>query len=202
VGVDFGGPVQFNRIAGNGVGVAARNGQLIAHNLVYRNAVAVSVRHRSGVRIVQNTFYTPAGDHVRVEDGSSDVEVRNNVFWTEDGYDLYVADDSRQGFFSDYNLLHASGGGKPVHWVKDFTALLDWQADVGRFDLNSIGTTVVNPTASQPRFLDRARDDYRTFGPAARQRWSSPGLDAGDPLADLALPAGTPNLLTNPGFES
>ena len=189
-GVDFDGPIQFNRIAGNAVGIAARSRQLIAHNLIYRNTTAgLSVRGRTDVRIFNNTFYSPVGDLVRIEDGSSDVEVRNNIFWAEGGYDLYVANDSQAGFFSDYNTLHASGTGKLVHWVKDFTDVLDWQEDVHLFDLHSSGRTAVNPDWSEPRFLGRSFDDYRVFDLTARLRLSSPTIDAGDPLADQALPA-------------
>ena len=70
------------------------------------------------------------------------------------------------------------------------------------FDQHPIGTTVVNPTWAQPRFLDLTRDDYRVIGTAVGQRFSSPTIDTGDPLADQALPSSYVNLLTNPGFES
>ena len=54
----------------------------------------------------------------------------------------------------------------------------DWQADVARFDLPSVGTTVVNPRWSEPRFFNRAQDDYRILDLTAGQRFSSPSSDA------------------------
>ena len=66
--------------------------------------------------------------------------------------------------------------------LHDFTDILDWQQDVFQFDLNSIGTTVINPALTEPRFLNRAGDDYRIFDQVARQRSSSPTLDAADPI--------------------
>jgi hypothetical protein len=164
------------------------------------------------VQIVGNTFYALKGDNVRVVGGARETEVRNNVLWVEQGYNLYVANDSRTGFFSDYNLLHATAGGKLVFWGEDFTDLLDWQEDVYRFDLHSLGTTVVHPEWSNPKFLDRGSDDYRLRELAAGQRFSSPARGAADRLADLGRtavlavgstgpsPIGV-NLLANPGFE-
>ena len=201
-GVDISGPVQFNRIARNSVGIKPRSGQLIAHDVFYRNAVGIDVQGLNDVRIFNNTMYTAAGDNIRIGGDSSQVEVRNNILWTENGYDIYVANNSTSGFFSDYNDLHASGTGKLVFWTKDFTDILDWQEDVHQFDLHSIGRTVVNPDWSQPRFVSLALDDYRVFDETARQRFSSPTIDLGDARADQALPTGYQNLLTNGGFES
>src|SRR5262249_35504601 len=113
-----------------------------------------------------------------------------------------VANDSTSGFFSDYNDLHTTGTGKLVFWTQDFTDLLDWQQDVNQFDLHSIGRTVVNPNWSQPRFVGLALDDFRVLDETARQRFSSPTIDLGDPRTDQALPASYQNLLTNGGFES
>ena len=203
VGVNFTGTIQFNRVANNGTGIAATNGQLIVHNLLYRNLqTALLVDNKTDVRIVDNTIYSLAGDSIRVQGRSTNVEVRGNVIWSETGYDLYVANDSQVGFYSDYNDLHASGTGKVAYWTKDFTDILDLQADVAAIDLHSIGRTVVNPNWSEPRFYDRAADDYRLFDLVAGQRFSSPTADAGDPLTDQGMPAFVRNLLNNPGFES
>jgi uncharacterized repeat protein (TIGR01451 family) len=203
VGVDFSGPIEFNRIAGNTIGIRAHSGQLIAHNLIYRNTqTALSIQGQTDVRVFQNSFYTATGDLIRVEKSSSDVEVRNNILWNAFGYDLYIANDSQSGFFSDFNDLHASGTGKLVFWEIDFTDILDWQEDVHQFDLHSIGRTVVNPTWSEPRFYSVAQSDYRVFDLAALLRLSSPTIDASDPLSDQGVPALEVNLLANPGFES
>jgi hypothetical protein len=202
-GVDFSGTVQFNDIARNTIGVAAQNGQLIAHNRIYRNTQAgVLVSGKSDVRIVNNTFYAPEGDNVRLQSASSNVQVLNNVLWAESGYDLYVANDSQGGFWSDYNNLYATGAGRIAFWTKDFTDILDFQADVARFDLHSSGATAVNPWWADAPFLNRAWDDYRTFGLLAAQRLSDPTADAADPRTDLGLPAFYDNLLANSGFEA
>ena len=202
-GVNFNSPIQFNRIARNTIGIVATNGQLIVHNLIYRNTqTALKIQGRNDVRVFQNTFYAPAGDNIRIDGASSQIEIRNNIFWVEAGYDIYVADNSISGFFSDYNDLHASGAGKLVYWTRDFIDILDWQEDVHEYDLNSIGYTVVNPLWSEPRFLNRGQDDYRIFDQVARLRFTSPTIDAGDPRSDQGLPPYYNNLLTNPGFES
>ena len=77
----------------------------------------------------------------------------HNTLWTEDGYDLFVANDSQTGFFSDFNNLYATGTGKVGFWTRDFFDVLDWQADIARFDLHSFGATVVNPDWARPRFV-------------------------------------------------
>ncbi|RLB07355.1 MAG: hypothetical protein DRG59_06530, partial [Deltaproteobacteria bacterium] len=199
----FSGTVQYNRISRNTIGIQAMDDQTIYHNLIYRNVqMGLAISGVSDVRVINNTFYTATGDNIRLTTGANNVEIRNNILWTEDGYDIYVANDSQTGFYSDYNLLHASGTGKLVFWTKDFADILDWQADVARFDLHSMGTTVINPAWSEPRFVNRVLDDYRIFGLTARQRFSSPSIDSGDPRTDLAIPVVYQNLLVNPDFES
>lgn len=201
-GVNFAGIIQFNRIASNDVGIAATNGQIILHNLIYRNvSQGILVSGRADVRIVNNTVYAPLGDAIRITDGSSNVEVRNNILWAEQGYDLYVSNNSQSAVASDYNDLYATGAGRVAYWTKDFTDILDLQADVALIDLHSVGRTVVNPLWAEPRFFNRARDDYRVFDLVAGQRFSSPTVDAADPTADLGLSINYINLLSNPGFE-
>ncbi|MEX2185792.1 MAG: right-handed parallel beta-helix repeat-containing protein [Pirellulales bacterium] len=203
VGVNFTGPIQYNRIGHNATGISAINGQLITHNVMYGSSeAALRVTGRSDVRIVQNTMYSATADLIRIDGGSSNVEIRNNILWSEGGYDIFVASDSQTGFFSDYNDLHASGTGKLVQWSGvAFTDILDWQQDVAQFDLHSIGRTAVNPHRTEPRFVNKARDDYRTFALVAGQRFSSPTIDGGDPRADRGLPAAATNLLANGSFE-
>ncbi len=201
-GVSLNGPVEFQRIARNSTGIVANSGQTIAHNLIYGNAVGVSVMGTTDTRIINNTFYTMAGDNVRVIGAARQTEVRNNILWTSNGYNLFVANDSTIGFFSDYNVLHTSGAGKIGYWTKDFTDILDWQEDIYQFDLHSIGTTVIDPAGAEPQFFNKSRDDFRIFNQLAGQRSTSPSIDAGDPLTDIALPASSVNLLANPSFES
>jgi parallel beta-helix repeat protein len=202
-GVNFTGTIQFNRLVDNRVGILGRDRQTIAHNLFDGNEQAgVHVDGRTDVRILQNSFYASTGDNVRIEGGSREVELRGNLLWAETGYDVFVANDSQTGFFSDYNALHSTGTGKLVHWVYDFTDLLDWQADLAKYDLHSIGTTVVNPAWSTPRFQTRPFGQLQVIDLVARQRFSSPTIDFSDPLLDQSLFTGAVNLLTNPGFEA
>ena len=203
-GADFAGVIQFNRFLGNETAIEARAGQQVWHNVFARNTRAgLHAAGASGLQVLQNTFYAATGDNIRIEGGAANVELLNNTLWAEGGYDLFVANDSRSGFFSDYNDLYASRAGRPVWWAVDFTDILDWQADVARFDLNSVGSTVVDPGRARPRFLSLARDDYRVFDMAAGQRATSLTVDAGASFIDRALPlAGPANLLTNPSFEA
>ncbi len=163
-GTQFSGVIQFNRFNHNAVSIEASDDLLIIHNLLYQHTdVGVLVDGRTDVRIYQNTFYTRSGDNVRVTNNASEVELLNNILWTEDGYDIDLDVLSRHGFYSDYNVLHASRAGILVHFAKDFTDILDWQQDVYRFDLHSMGTTVVNPDWSEPRFVAHGLTDYHMF---------------------------------------
>jgi hypothetical protein len=204
VGVSgFTGTIQFNRFGANATAIAATSEQRILHNVFYRNSAhGVLVSGRNDVRIFSNTFYAPTGDNVRIQSSSTEVEVRGNVMWAQAGYDIYVANDSQSGFFSDYNNLYATGEGKVGYWTKDFVDVLDWQADIALFDLHSIGATVVNPDWARPAFADLARDDYRILPPVAQLRHTSPTVDAGDARADNGVPPGYVNRLANAGFEA
>ena len=211
---NFIGTIQFNRFAGNATAIVAVNGQKVFHNVFYRNTgYGVLVSGVSDVRIFNNTFFAPLGDNIRLQSSAGNVEIRNNILWAEAGYDIFVANDSQTGFYSDYNDLYATGAGRLVYWTKDFFDILDWQQDVFKYDLNSIGRTVIDVEWissrsaeldaywSEPRFYNRARDDYRVFAVTAGRRWSSPTIDAGDPRTDQGMPPEYRNLLFNPDFE-
>ena len=80
------GTIQFSRIGRNDIGIAATSGLNILHNLIYKNTTAgVSVNTKTDVRIVSNTIYSPLGDSVRIDSGSTNVEVRSNIIWSETG---------------------------------------------------------------------------------------------------------------------
>ncbi|MRR35340.1 right-handed parallel beta-helix repeat-containing protein, partial [bacterium] len=201
---NFTGTIQFNRFPANTTAINATSEQRILSNLFYRNtSCGVLVSGRNDVRIFSNTFYAPAGDNIRIQSSSSEVEVQDNILWAMSGYDIFVADDSRTGFFSDYNDLFASGTGKVGFYTKDFTDILDWQADIDRFDLHSIGATVVNPHWAEPQFMSVLRDDFRVYEPAALQRFTSPTVDSGNALSDNGQkPSDYTNRIANAGFES
>ena len=50
VGVDFTGPIEFNRIDWNSIGIEAQSNQLIAHNDIYRNTLAAIEVRRADER--------------------------------------------------------------------------------------------------------------------------------------------------------
>ena len=206
------GVVQYNRFSANAVAIAVSadmssqvNGVRIWYNLFYRNTVAgIQVTGASNVRIYQNTFYSLTGDNIHISGGSSNVDIQGNILWAQGGYDIYVANDSQSGFFSDYNDLYKSGTGKLVYWTQDFTDILDWQDDVGRYDLHSIGATVVNPLWAMPSFVDVDQNNFQVFATVASLRASSPTMGAANVLMDQALPTfeQNANLISNPSFES
>src|SRR5207244_4326899 len=103
-------------------------------------------------------IYTVHGDGVHLQNHSLNVALRNNILWTKDGYDLYVATDSQRGFASDYNNLFSSAGGMPVWWQKNFTDVFDWQAEAA-YDTHSIGYTALDPTLDDPLFIDVNADN-------------------------------------------
>ncbi|MGB8860330.1 MAG: right-handed parallel beta-helix repeat-containing protein, partial [Ilumatobacteraceae bacterium] len=172
---NFVGTVQFNRIGLGRFGVVAVEGNRIEGNEIYRTTVAgIAVDGTANVHIEGNTVYSPAGDMIRVVGGSKNVEVLRNTLWTENGYDIFVANDSQAGFFSDFNDLYVTGKGKVGFWTRDFTDVLDWQADIARFDLHSVGATVVNPEWARPRFESRHNDEYALMPMFGTQRFTSP----------------------------
>src|ERR1035438_183438 len=177
----------------------------IWYNLFYRNTgYGILINGASDVRIYQNTFYSLVGDNIHLENESSNVEIQGNILWAQGGYDIYVANDSQVGFFSDYNDLYKSGAGKLVYWTQDFLDILDWQDDVARFDLHSIGATVVNPGWANPQFIDIDANNFSVYPTIAALRFTSPTQGASNVLIDQAVPTFEQgqNLLTNPSFES
>jgi hypothetical protein len=203
LGVDFDGTVQYNRFTANGQSILVQNSQTIEHNLFYDGiGVNLETQGASNVEIVSNTFYSANQTNIEIDDGSADVEVLDNIMWTGGGYDLDVADNSRTGFFSNYNDLYNTGTGLIVHYLIDFSDILDWQDDLNQFDLQSIGTTVVNPTEAQPQFVDLSLNDFRVYPTAAGIRYTSPTVATGDPVTDVGLTSAYQNLLVDPSFEN
>ncbi len=204
VGVRSGGTVRFNRIHDNARGVEALDGAWIHENVIWGNAeCGVLVDGVDGVTLRNNTIDAAGGDAARLTGGASNVAVVGNILFARDGYCIHVANDSQDGFRSDYNDLHAAGAGALVWWTRPFDDLLDWQEDVWAHDFNSIGRTDPNPAWSDPRFVDPARGDFGVADPIGGQLPSSPTLGRGDPLMDFHLrPWAYPNLLASPGFEA
>ncbi len=201
--MDFTGTIQFNRISDNVIGIRAKGNSQITHNIITSNdVVGILVSGITDVQIANNTLYAETGDNIRLENSAKEVEIRSNILWTEQGTDIYVADNSRTGFYSDYNQLHATGTGKLVHWMKDFTDVLDWQVDVNRYDLHSIGTTTVLALGAEPAFVSMARDDFQLWNLVGGLRKTNPGIDSADPRNDVGEPPSFTNLLINSSFEA
>ncbi|MEP7157786.1 MAG: right-handed parallel beta-helix repeat-containing protein [Chloroflexota bacterium] len=181
VGVAFQGVIQFNRITRNTIGVSASTGQDIAHNLIYRNLdVGILVGEAADVDVIGNTLYAPSGDNLRIENFETETSLRvhGNIFWAEGGYNISVDRGSVGRVESDGNLFHATGDGRLVLWaVREYNDILDWQVETG-LDLHSVGRTDIDPEWSEPRFVNRALDDYRVQSLVAGQRFSSPSIDA------------------------
>src|SRR5258706_3229537 len=136
-----------------------------------------------------------------VDGGSTGTEIFNNAFRADGGYDLNISQDSRSGFFSDYNILYSTATGHPVRLgTHDLNDILDVR-DVNQFDLHSIGASAVGNWAA-PQFVNLATDDYRTAPLVNGQRASSPAVDAGATFLDVPAPPGARNLLANPSFEN
>ena len=173
---DNGSTVRFNRIFLNAIGVHVDDAADVHHNVIFRNTdKGILVDNGNVVTIVNNTIYTPSGDGVYLQNSSKDVELRNNILWTENGYDLYVAIDSQVGFASDYNNFYSTNLGKLIWWQKDFVDIFDWQVEAD-FDNHSIGRTVPDPLLDNPQFINSGLDNYH-LTPV-----TSTSIDGGDPL--------------------
>ncbi len=57
---------------------------------------------------------------------TQNVNLLNNIIWTQAGYDINVSNDSQQGFSSNYNLLETTGTGDIGYWQTAFAGC-DWQ---------------------------------------------------------------------------
>jgi Ca2+-binding RTX toxin-like protein len=199
----FTGTVQYSRIERNGIGIEATSNLLVIHNLITRNTTAgLDINGVTDIRTSDNTFYAVAGDNIHIAGGASNVEVLNSILWAETGYDIYVANNSQAGFFSDYNDLYAGATGRLVYWTRDFTDILDWQADVALYDLHSVGRTVVHPTDGKPHFVDLNNDDYRLLPVIGGQNASDAALEQGDPIVEYDTLQQAANLLADAGFEN
>ena len=178
-------------------GIAAASGQLIAHNLIYRNTqTGVSVSGSTDVRIFNNTFYAPAGDR----SASTPRPSKSRFATTSCGPRAATTSTSpttaRAGFFSDYNDLHATRHRQ--------AGLLDARFHghsrlAGGRRTSSICTRSaarsVNPVWSQPRFAEPGTErlpHLRPDGPpAVHQPDDRPRRPAGGPGAagDVSKPA-------------
>ena len=197
----FAGAIQFNVFSENTVAVStAALRQLTTHNQFDRNGTAWRVTGGMGNRFVFNTVHGEGGDGARIE-GGTEALLSDNVFSVR-GAGTAIHVTAYQGFFSDHNVLHAEDGAALYFWTRPFTDLLDIQAGIARFELNSLGSTGVNPFWATPRFASPALRDFRPVALVGGLRATSPAVDNAGAHTDLGWAPGNMNLLVNPGFEA
>ena len=196
------GSISDNRFQGNAVGIAATDRQVIFDNeMIFDTNAAILLSGVGNVRIAGNLIRA-TGDAIRLQDGATNADIVSNVLWSDAGYAVNVANDSQAGFWSDYNTLYAGPKGKLVYWTRDFTDILDWQDDVARFDLHSIGRTVVDPERAIPHLLEGATGLFSVMPLEAGQRSTDFTAGTGDPAGSFIGHSGVANLLTDGDFET
>ena len=196
-------PVTGNIVYSNNIGILVGYNftSEIDDNLVYANTTdGILVEEYEGsTSLINNTLYQVSGNAVRVDTSSINVELRNNIIWVLAGYDIYVADNSRTGFNSDFNDLFIGTGASAFvgFWNSAVNngvqnLLSNWQAATGQ-DAHSISANpdFVNMDGANNLlgyvqvngvFADYGEDDnfYLSGGSPAIDRgdsWSAPHTD-------------------------
>lgn len=159
------GNVLKNQVYSNSIGIQTNGfsyySQSITNNLIYANqSEGVEVASSRGTQIVNNTIYNSVGNAVVVKSSTQNITLKNNILWSDAGSILNVDGTSEQGFQSDYNFFHTTGGAKIGHWQgQDFTGLADWFYGVGLDHHSQIGdpklgdSTLTNPVAGTDQLL-------------------------------------------------
>jgi parallel beta-helix repeat protein len=153
------GSVENNRVYSNAVGVLAGDAR-VANNLIYANSAQGILVQGSSPLLINNTVYQLTGDAVRVENGSNNVTLRDNILDVQAGHDISVAPDSEIGFQSDFSDLYTTGTGAPGLWEnQSFASLPAWFYELG-LDQHSL--------AADPKFVNPAGPDgVLGYSPAA-----------------------------------
>jgi hypothetical protein len=172
--------VAFNKVFNNAVGISITGNALVRHNLVYVNQVTgVQFSGADGANLWNNTIYSNGDYGIRLLSDSKNVDIRNNIVWAVDGTVLQVEAPGSEEFTSDYNTYFASGEAVLFDWIKTFDDILDWQIELGQ-DLNSLGSTRIDPALDQPNFIDQPNGNYRIFDSVSRT------INSGDPTFDFS----------------
>jgi hypothetical protein len=191
-GISGQGRVEGNRVYSNATGIAQDSGpnSALTGNVVYANSVRGLLIDVTSIlqpyEVANNTVYQPEGDAVRIEGSSQNIVLRSNIFLVGSGYAINVADNSQQGFASDYNVLHVTGTGKLARWQgRDFTSLADWFYEVGQ-DQHSLTSDplFVDPDGADD-VLGYASGDHGADDDFHLQPGSS-AVDRGNPAASFA----------------
>ena len=152
-GIQAGSSAQLlaNVIYSNAVGVLLiyNFGGALINNLIYANVthgILAQAYFAIGTNIVNNTIYQPTGIGIRIDNGSRNVRLRNNIIWVLSGFGISVANDAQSGFASDHNLLYATGTGQIAEWQGiGRPTLIAWQ---------NAGFTDGNSLSQDPLFVD------------------------------------------------
>jgi hypothetical protein len=172
-----GASVAGNRVYSNLIGIHANGGGPIDDNLVYANVNQGMLLIGISGLISNNTVYQIVGDAIDVQ-GSPSATIRNNILWSDAGFDLNVDSSSQTGLNSDYNLFY-KGADPNAHvgfWGTPQDTLAAWQSATGK-DAHS--------QFADPKFVDRDGAD-NILG------YSIPQVFDGGPDDNFQLSAGSP----------
>ncbi|MCA9246075.1 MAG: right-handed parallel beta-helix repeat-containing protein, partial [Planctomycetales bacterium] len=157
---DQGSIITANRVYSNPVGIVAEASNenvvfygLIESNLVYDNATEGIIIRGAGTfdgastRLYHNTVVQNAGNAIRIQGESVDVQMQHNILETDgSGFVFNFDPDSQTGVISDRNLVFVTGAARVGRWNNSpATALSQWQV-VSNQDRAS--------TQANPRFVD------------------------------------------------
>jgi len=151
-----------NVVYTNPVGIEITgSGLIVRNNLVYDSTTAgLRARAADGLQIVNNTFFEPTADAIRIEGASKNVNVRNDIIWAQSGLGIAVTPDSQAGFSADNNVFFRSlfGTGRIGTWNgAERATLAAWKAASGT-DTDSI--------FANPQFVDaNGADNVLGFEP-------------------------------------
>jgi hypothetical protein len=126
-----------------------------------------------------------------VQDASTQTTVRNNIFFSEQGFRgaMDVCDECLAGFASNYNLVEnrfTTNGGDTV------LTLDQWRAATGQDHQSKL---IANAAAMTALFVDAAGGDYHLAAGSA-------ALDAGEPRPDLRFDLERSQRPQGPGWDA
>jgi hypothetical protein len=159
----------------------------IANNVIFDSGShGIRLEGTQRAQVANNTIYEPIADAIAVTARSKNVTLENNILWTRNGYNVYVENDSQDGFAADYNLHYATGGGVVGHFTTDVESFGDWQVELG-FDEHgkAADPRFVNPSGADGLLglvngIDGGMDADFHLSP------ESPGVDMGSPESDYS----------------
>ena len=145
--------IDRNKIYSNTVaGINVINGGTpqIIENLIYANAgPGISLNSIGGTVIIGNTVYEITADAVKFS--SAGATVRNNILWSQNGYDLDFTDTASQNTFnSDYNDLYVTGSAHIVFWNGAAQSSLATWKPIASDDTHSVSVIPSSPTSTAP----------------------------------------------------